>query len=169
MPTFTVHPPLKRDDHFVIEFNEPMKGNENAFGLDLASMPSQLEAVLAARDSGEIAATGRTLLVQDATRHPGFIARAPIYRQNMPLDSVEQRRAAFIGVVAIVFRVEDLMREGGSVNLSVRMSPEPEGGLVLTFDDMTKLISAQRQEAWKDVARRIGGTRRAGMGSRPTP
>jgi len=49
----------------------------------------------------------------------------------------------------------DLMREGGSINLSVRMSPEAEGGLVLTFDDMTKLISAQRQEAWKDVARRI--------------
>ncbi len=49
----------------------------------------------------------------------------------------------------------DLVREGGTVNLSVRMSPEAEGGVVLTFDDMTKLISAQRQEAWKDVARRI--------------
>lgn len=49
----------------------------------------------------------------------------------------------------------DLMRETGSVNLSVRMSPDADGGLVLTFDDMTKLISAQRQEAWKDVARRI--------------
>ena len=47
------------------------------------------------------------------------------------------------------------MREGFSANLSVRMSPDAEGGLVLTFDDMTKLISAQRQEAWKDVARRI--------------
>jgi len=49
----------------------------------------------------------------------------------------------------------DLVREGGSLNLSIRMSPDSEGGLVLTFDDMTKLISAQRQEAWKDVARRI--------------
>lgn len=49
----------------------------------------------------------------------------------------------------------DLIREGGSVNLSVRMSPEADGGMVLTYDDMTKLISAQRQEAWKDVARRI--------------
>ncbi len=49
----------------------------------------------------------------------------------------------------------DLVREGGSVNLSVRTSPESQGALVLTFDDMTKLISAQRQEAWKDVARRI--------------
>ena len=49
----------------------------------------------------------------------------------------------------------DLVRDGGSVNLSVRMSPEADGGIVLTFDDMTELISAQRQEAWKDVARRI--------------
>ncbi|MBL8531909.1 MAG: HAMP domain-containing protein, partial [Hyphomonadaceae bacterium] len=49
----------------------------------------------------------------------------------------------------------DIVREGQSTNLSVRMGPDAEGGLVLTFDDMTKLISAQRQEAWKDVARRI--------------
>ncbi|MCR6643342.1 MAG: PAS domain-containing protein [Terricaulis sp.] len=49
----------------------------------------------------------------------------------------------------------DLLRDGASTNLSVRMSPDSESGLVLTFDDMTKLISAQRQEAWKDVARRI--------------
>lgn len=49
----------------------------------------------------------------------------------------------------------DLVRESGSANLSVRMASDAEGGLVLTFDDMTKLISAQRQEAWKDVARRI--------------
>jgi signal transduction histidine kinase len=111
IPPFSVHPALQRDEHFVIEFNEPMKGNENAFGLDLASLPSHLAAVEATRDSGEIIATGRTLLVQDATRHPGFVARAAIYRQNMPLDTVAQRRAAFIGVVAIVFRVDDLMRE----------------------------------------------------------
>jgi CHASE1-domain containing sensor protein len=63
---FVVHPPLVRDDHYVIEFNEPMQGNEGAFGLDLASLPSQLDAVLAARDSGQIVATGRTMLVQSA-------------------------------------------------------------------------------------------------------
>lgn len=49
----------------------------------------------------------------------------------------------------------DLIRDENSLNLSVRMSSDAEGGYVLTFDDMTKLISAQRQEAWKDVARRI--------------
>jgi signal transduction histidine kinase len=110
-PPFVIHPVVADGEHFVIDFNEPMKGNEDAFGLDLASLPSQRAAVEATRDSGEIVATGRTMLVQDVARHPGFVARAPIYRQNMPLDSVAQRRAAFIGVVAIVFRVDDLMRE----------------------------------------------------------
>ena len=110
-PQFAVHPVFASDQHFVIEFNEPMKGNQGAFGLDLASLPPHRAAVEAARDSGEIAATGRTLLVQDAARQPGFVARVPIYRQNMPTGSVPERRAAFIGVVAIAFRVDDLMRE----------------------------------------------------------
>lgn len=50
----------------------------------------------------------------------------------------------------------DLTRRGDTVHLSVRVSGgDGASGIVLTFDDMTKLISAQRQEAWKDVARRI--------------
>jgi len=46
-------------------------------------------------------------------------------------------------------------REAAAAQLSVRMNPVEGGGVVLTFDDVTKEIAAQRQEAWKDVARRI--------------
>ncbi len=49
----------------------------------------------------------------------------------------------------------ELARENAPAQLSVRMNAAPEGGAVLTFDDMTKVIAVQRQEAWKDVARRI--------------
>jgi signal transduction histidine kinase len=111
MPPFAVHPRVNEQEHFVIEYNEPMKGNENAFGLDLAGLPPQLAAVRAARDSGRIVATGPTRLVQDQAAHPGFTARAPVYRSGMPLDTVAQRRAAFVGAVAIVFRADELMRE----------------------------------------------------------
>jgi two-component system nitrogen regulation sensor histidine kinase NtrY len=41
-----------------------------------------------------------------------------------------------------------------SRRLRVRAS-RSEGGLVLTFDDITRLVAAQRNAAWKDVARRI--------------
>ena len=40
--------------------------------------------------------------------------------------------------------------------LLARLSPELEGaGYVLTFDDISALLTAQRQAAWADVARRI--------------
>ena len=48
----------------------------------------------------------------------------------------------------------DVSRAGESRRLRVRASLSAEG-LVLTFDDITRLVSAQRNAAWRDVARRI--------------
>ncbi|WP_338766421.1 CHASE domain-containing protein [Massilia sp. METH4] len=110
-PDYRVHPTIVRGEHFPIVYTEPMAGNENAFGLDLAALPAHLRALELGRDSGELVATERITLVQDASGQPGFIARLPVYRKNAPLGTVEERRAALVGFVAIVFRVTDLMRE----------------------------------------------------------
>jgi two-component system nitrogen regulation sensor histidine kinase NtrY len=51
-----------------------------------------------------------------------------------------------------------MMRQGRERTLNVRVSREGEGpqlGLVVTLDDITDLVSAQRTSAWADVARRI--------------
>ena len=48
----------------------------------------------------------------------------------------------------------DVARGRDSRRLRVRAS-QSEGGLVLTFDDVTRLVAAQRNAAWRDVARRI--------------
>ncbi len=111
VPPYAIHPQVERDDHFIIDYNEPMLRNENAFGLDLAALPPHRMAVEQGRDSGNVTVTERITLVQDKLGQPGFVARAPVYRQGMPLDTVAQRRAAFVGKVAIVFRVTNLMRE----------------------------------------------------------
>jgi len=56
------------------------------------------------------------------------------------------------------------VRRGGERVLLVRLAPQLEGegggerttaGYVVTFDDITALISAQRQAAWAEVAKRI--------------
>jgi two-component system nitrogen regulation sensor histidine kinase NtrY len=52
-----------------------------------------------------------------------------------------------------------ILREGRSYSLHVRITAErsvgqPQG-YVVTFDDVTELLSAQRKAAWADVARRI--------------
>jgi two-component system nitrogen regulation sensor histidine kinase NtrY len=53
----------------------------------------------------------------------------------------------------------DVVREGTTKNLTVRVTSEipteGERGYVVTFDDVTDLITAQRSSAWADVARRI--------------
>ncbi|AXA94186.1 CHASE domain-containing protein [Massilia sp. YMA4] len=110
-PHYKPHPATRRDEHYLIEYTEPMRGNENAFGLDLVAFPAHLQALEMGRDSGELVATERITLVQDTSGEPGFIARLPLYRRGAPLATVEQRRAALTAFVAIVFRVSDLMRE----------------------------------------------------------
>ncbi len=48
----------------------------------------------------------------------------------------------------------DLVRGAETHRLRIRASGRPDG-LVLTFDDITRLVTAQRNAAWRDVARRI--------------
>jgi two-component system nitrogen regulation sensor histidine kinase NtrY len=48
----------------------------------------------------------------------------------------------------------DVLRRAQTHRLRVRASGRPDG-LVLTFDDITRLVAAQRNAAWRDVARRI--------------
>jgi two-component system nitrogen regulation sensor histidine kinase NtrY len=48
----------------------------------------------------------------------------------------------------------DLVRGAETRRLRVRASGRSDG-LVLTFDDITRLVTAQRNAAWRDVARRI--------------
>lgn len=49
----------------------------------------------------------------------------------------------------------DLSREGETLRLRVRIEGGQGGEMVLTFDDITRLVTAQRNAAWRDVARRI--------------
>ncbi|MBA3067188.1 MAG: HAMP domain-containing protein [Hyphomonas sp.] len=49
----------------------------------------------------------------------------------------------------------ELTQNGELRSVRLKSAPEPSGGCVLTFDDTTRLINAQRQLAWRDVARRI--------------
>ncbi|MCG2583689.1 CHASE domain-containing protein [Massilia sp. TS11] len=124
-PRFAIHPEQVNDEHFVIEYTEPLLGNESALGLDLGALAPHRRAVLLARDSGQVVSTERITLVQDAVPQSGFVARAAVYRKGLPLATVAQRRAAFVGLVAIVFRVRTLMSEviapGADRHLALRI------------------------------------------------
>gem|GEM_PF-6156446 len=110
-PDFHVKPLISRSEHYVIEYTEPMEGNEAAFGFDVASKPQQLEALELARDSGKPIATAKLKLEQDDTQQlAAFVLSLPLYRTASPGNTIEQRRTALIGFAAAVYDMNDLMR-----------------------------------------------------------
>ncbi|RJG15498.1 hypothetical protein D3872_13320 [Massilia cavernae] len=153
-PGFTVHPAVDGPEHQVIEYVEPMAGNESTFGFDLAALPAQLAAVQAARDSGGIVATEPIKLIQDKGRSAGagFVARTPVYRPNMPLDTVEQRRAAFVGALAIVFRMQNLMDEvidpAQSGHMTVKVIDVGDGAGRVMFDSAMPTFDMLPRLGW---------------------
>ena len=111
-PAFQIRPPGARDEYYVVEYIEPIAGNAGAVGLDLIADKSQgrLPAMQQARDSGQITASGRYVFSRTAVKDQvGFSLRIPVYRNDMPLTTVEERRRAFLGLVSAAFVVKPLV------------------------------------------------------------
>jgi len=51
----------------------------------------------------------------------------------------------------------NIVRDGKGIILLARLTPAPSssGGSIITFDDITSLVSAKRTAAWADIARRV--------------
>jgi PAS domain S-box-containing protein len=115
-PGYAVKPPGPRAFYTAVTHILPMnERNERAFGYDMFSEPVRRAAMVAARDSGRAAATGRVTLVQEGVRRgqdapSGFLMYVPVYRAGQARATPEQRRAAIVGWVYAPFRMDDLMR-----------------------------------------------------------
>ncbi|MCC5981354.1 MAG: PAS domain-containing sensor histidine kinase [Oceanicaulis sp.] len=72
---------------------------------------------------------------------------------GMFVTIVEEARRSRLDVVERQIDIPGL--DGALLNLNVRAAADEDDGLVITFDDVTRLVSAQRNAAWRDVARRI--------------
>jgi two-component system, NtrC family, nitrogen regulation sensor histidine kinase NtrY len=91
-------------------------------------------------------------------RQAAALLELPESRLGRPLhELVPEFEAVVVRAVGAGVQVEedvDVVRGAESRRLRLRVGHSPDG-LVLTFDDITRLIAAQRNAAWKDVARRI--------------
>ncbi|WP_120008144.1 diguanylate cyclase domain-containing protein [Teichococcus vastitatis] len=105
-PDFAFRPSGSRAFYLPVLYNEPMAGNEAAFGHDMAAEPSRWRSVEQARDSGEAAASAPLPLLQGET---GIVIRQALYHGDTPRWTVAQRRVAFAGVVGAVLRTRDML------------------------------------------------------------
>jgi PAS domain S-box-containing protein len=99
----------QRPEYVVVTYIEPYAGNEMAFGFDVASEPGRLAALHQARDTGVPIATGRLMLVQETGHQFGLLVFLPIYGNELPRATVEERRQHLRGYATGVFRIGDMV------------------------------------------------------------
>jgi serine/threonine-protein kinase len=99
-----------RDEYVAMLYMEPP--DESALGLDLYASAERRARIAAARDRGEAVLSPRIRLVQDPEGVHAVAIYMPVYRRGAPLATIEQRRAAFAGVVAEIFRLRSLFEHG---------------------------------------------------------
>ena len=112
-PDYTVKPAGERDIYTSIIYLEPFTGrNLRAFGYDMFSEPVRRAAMEQARDTNAAALSGKVILVQETQTdvQAGALMYIPVYRNGLPIQTVEQRRAAIVGWVYSPYRMTDLLR-----------------------------------------------------------
>ncbi|HKX44996.1 MAG TPA: EAL domain-containing protein [Burkholderiaceae bacterium] len=134
---FSIYPPGERADYYPLTLVEPLAGNEQLLGRDLGAMPNRGNALEQARDSGGLVSSGRKIDIKGKPADIALAMRLPVYRPQMPLESVEQRRAAYIGSVGAGFRVAAMMRDviAGDAAAALRLrliDAGPSGGAIGT-------------------------------------
>ena len=102
-------PAAQRDRYVVINFIEPMKTNEEAFGFDVLSDASREQIFNQARDSGKLTLSPKLTLVQQHGTQSGVLAIIPVYRNNYAHNTVDEKRANIQGFIEGVFRIGDML------------------------------------------------------------
>jgi two-component system nitrogen regulation sensor histidine kinase NtrY len=123
-----------------------------------------IEAVLSSASAGIIGVDGSGsvgILNRSAEK---LIGHAESETLDHPLSDVlpeldDMMKTAREGTQRLVQGQITISRDGHERNLSVRVSAEQTSqsrdSYIITLDDITELVSAQRTSAWADVARRI--------------
>lgn len=111
---FTVRPGGQRAEFFPIAALEPMDArNREAIGYDMFSESVRRAAMERARDTGQLAASGKVTLVQeiDRDKQAGFLVYAPVFADvgQIP-DTIEARRERLMGFIYSPFRARDMFR-----------------------------------------------------------
>lgn len=128
-PDYAINPPGDRDLYTSITHIEPYGGlNLRALGFDMMTEPVRRAAMENARDTGKAATSGKVTLIQETGERPqaGIVMYLPVYKRDMPITTVDERRANIIGWVGAPFRMDDLM-EG--------LNGERSNDIVLTIYD----------------------------------
>ncbi|WP_288380045.1 CHASE domain-containing protein [uncultured Massilia sp.] len=109
-PARRLRPVPGRDSYTIIVYMEPaIPQTLDKLGLDLEERDYIRGIAADSRDNNTIAASGFRVRIQPGPIQNVLAMRLPVYRSAMPIDTVAQRRAAYIGSVGIGFGVNRMV------------------------------------------------------------
>ncbi|MBV6320156.1 CHASE domain-containing protein [Duganella sp. HSC-15S17] len=109
-PNFTIKPAGRRDEYSVLTMIEPIAPYRHRLGIDISAREQAARAIVLARDTGQLITSGMPIENTRNSQGWALAMRLPLYRKDVPLTDVAQRRAAYIGSVGIGFSVPRLVR-----------------------------------------------------------
>ncbi len=152
-----------RPEYFAVTYIEPFPKRKPVVGYDVSVEPERKAALEKARDTGKMVATERVALAN--VGEAGFLLYRPVYRQNSPLSTVSDRRAAFEGHVFSVFAISEVIKyslQGLQINnidfyLYDNSAEKAENRFLIYYDSSEQAIveDAKRQKAIDRSASRL--------------
>jgi PAS domain S-box-containing protein len=105
--------PRVHTPHTPVVYIEPLAGtNANVLGMDISAVPAARDAIHRARDTGDLAMSGKLTLRQDQDKPvPSVLMEFPVYQGEELWQTPEQRREHLIGWIDAPFHTEDLVKQ----------------------------------------------------------
>ncbi|HEX5357351.1 MAG TPA: EAL domain-containing protein [Aquabacterium sp.] len=160
-PDYNITPQGDRAGYLPVLFNEPMAPNKAALGQDLVSDPARREVMERARDTG-LAQVSAPLQQQGSDMESGIVIRLPVYQPGLPVDTTENRRKAFVGMISGVVRTPELMKQAAQLkdwqhlhwtvnDVGSELDPE-EAPAQLLFDSAMHMRQGYRSQPRHEAA-----------------
>jgi CHASE1-domain containing sensor protein len=164
---FAINPPGVRDGYHPLTLLEPFEENKHVLGKDLAAVPAVRHFMDLARDTGRMTSSGIVLRPDGSNSRAALAVRLPVYRVGMPIDTVDQRRAAYIGSVGAGIWLSEMLANLPGVPAGARLRLF-DGGPEPTTPDLGAPAAAVSGKLMFDTANPNGGqaeSRRSETGS----
>jgi signal transduction histidine kinase len=134
-----ISPPGVRSSYLVVAFVEPAPPGARYYGVDLMANRYFGSQLIEERDRGVIFSAGTPIQVLSQPNNIYLGMRMPVYRGAGPVNTVEQRRAAYAGSLGIAFSVRKLLHGV--------MDEIPIAGLRMTLYDVGPGLDAHGHDA----------------------
>ena len=145
---FEIHPPGARPAYLPIALHMNFRHVGAKPGLDQLARGDRRGAIEEARDSGQMVGDGPLAFLTNRTG-VAFVLRLPVYREGAVITTVEERRAAFKGLIGGVFNMQELVsgvaRSGtlAQRHLAIFAAPAAaDGAPRLLYDDTGRFQTA---------------------------